>query len=977
MGRTSPRSREGRAAFVLSGMGERAVTVSDGMSSPISRLRFSLALFAAALAGLMLGVAAGAPALVERVAIGAIGAVERRFDVRLDARRVDWSWSGAVEAHDVRVRTGDGELLATLGRVAIDADVDVLARRVAVRAVRLADVSVAVALRADGTTNLDGILRGLAPTEGGGGPALPGSRLLAGLAPEVEVSGLRIVVDLAPAALPAGLRLPPRVGLAGGRLTARPVGEWADRPPLREALYAVSLTFDDLSLDPGHGVSVDVEGGLERGLAAVHVDFSRPVRMPLGRRLLSLGGLGWSSDTASFEVREVRLSQPIPDGPAREVPAAIAVARVAVSPLPAEAIVALVRAGRVDGLQASVVEALGAEAAVVVESPVVALAIGEDGRHSLDDLLPPSPTSAASPREAAPGRGEAPPTARAPFGAAVGAGVGHGMALADRVLASARAALSRVATRLPALRVVGGRLFLNLRGAPLSIGDVAVSLDAGPAARSMDASGRLDGDASGTLSLSVRQDADPSAARPVTLRLSAEGLAAPSFRADLGLPGGRVRVGPSSRVSLLALELSGGREEGGPIDARVRLDASGFDLELPGLSETPIAGFDADLGAHLAWDPAAGLLRIDELVARRGRVKVSGEVDVLDPRGTPKLKLSLSLAPVPVQKVFDAIPPELVPTLRGLRIRGELSWALGVTLDTARIEDIVIDSRPLLTGFAVDDLGEVVDFGRLRGALPYGIRLADGSPGTRFVGPTTGSWVPLARIARWLPQALMTTEDGTFEHHDGISTLAIRESIIENLKRGAFVRGASTITQQLVKNLWLGGEKHLSRKLQELFIAWRLSAEFSKDEIMALYLNTIEFGPGLYGIGDAAYHWFGKRPEELSLGECIFLASIIPSPRRYHSFFEAGAITPRWENYLKMLLGVMHKRGRITEEELAAVDLSRLRFRSSPDFGHDDDGPVFDTPPDREEPGAFGTDEDGPPPPAPADDWDGDLLHRP
>ena len=126
-----------------------------------------------------------------------------------------------------------------------------------------------------------------------------------------------------------------------------------------------------------------------------------------------------------------------------------------------------------------------------------------------------------------------------------------------------------------------------------------------------------------------------------------------------------------------------------------------------------------------------------------------------------------------------------------------------------------------------------------------------------------------------------------------VSTRAMLESIATNLQRGSFVRGASTLTQQLVKNLYLGSNKTISRKLQEIFIAWQIAQQLSKEEVMALYLNTIEFGPGIYGIGDAAWHWFGKRPIDLTLTEAIMLASIIPGPRRYYSFFLQGAVTPR------------------------------------------------------------------------------------
>jgi membrane peptidoglycan carboxypeptidase len=177
----------------------------------------------------------------------------------------------------------------------------------------------------------------------------------------------------------------------------------------------------------------------------------------------------------------------------------------------------------------------------------------------------------------------------------------------------------------------------------------------------------------------------------------------------------------------------------------------------------------------------------------------------------------------------------------------------------------------------------------------------------------------------------------------------MKESLVTNLDRGAFVRGASTITQQLVKNLYFGGDKTISRKLQEVFLAWQVAQQLSKDEVMALYLNTIEFGPGIYGIGDASWHWFGKRPIDLDLTEAIFLASIIPGPRRYYSFFEQGAVTPRWKGYLEALLKVMVDRKKITPDELLAAAPYEPLFRGHGGGYHDKPPVDFDAIPERAE----------------------------
>jgi membrane peptidoglycan carboxypeptidase len=123
----------------------------------------------------------------------------------------------------------------------------------------------------------------------------------------------------------------------------------------------------------------------------------------------------------------------------------------------------------------------------------------------------------------------------------------------------------------------------------------------------------------------------------------------------------------------------------------------------------------------------------------------------------------------------------------------------------------------------------------------------------------------------------------------------------------------------------------------------------SKDEVMALYLNTIEFGPGIYGIGDASWHWFGKRPIDLTLSESVFLASIIPGPRRYYTFFEQGHVTPRWASYVEMLMKVMVDRKKITPDELTASLPVDIRFRGAGGGYHDAAPADFDALPERDD----------------------------
>jgi hypothetical protein len=156
------------------------------------------------------------------------------------------------------------------------------------------------------------------------------------------------------------------------------------------------------------------------------------------------------------------------------------------------------------------------------------------------------------------------------------------------------------------------------------------------------------------------------------------------------------------------------------------------------------------------------------------------------------------------------------------------------------------------------------------------------SPGdeevTAIAGPGTPTWTPLAEIGPVMPMAVINMEDKGFPTHHGIIPAAIENSLREDVQKGRFVRGGSTITMQLAKNVFLRRSKTIGRKLQEVFLTMALESCLSKDQIMELYLNVVQFGRNLYGIGAAARTYFHKKPDELTPQEAFYLASILPRP---------------------------------------------------------------------------------------------------
>ena len=172
-------------------------------------------------------------------------------------------------------------------------------------------------------------------------------------------------------------------------------------------------------------------------------------------------------------------------------------------------------------------------------------------------------------------------------------------------------------------------------------------------------------------------------------------------------------------------------------------------------------------------------------------------------------------------------------------------------------------------------------------------------------------WVPLERVSATLRRAVLVAEDDKFFTHDGLDWDEIRISAQRNLRAHRIVRGGSTITQQLAKNLWLGSSRTPWRKFEELILAMRLERDLTKRRILELYLNTIEWGDGIYGVDAAARYWFGVGAGSLDANQSIRLAAVIINPRA----FSPATPNERIANRIKMIAERLRRRGAISEDQ--------------------------------------------------------------
>lgn len=171
-------------------------------------------------------------------------------------------------------------------------------------------------------------------------------------------------------------------------------------------------------------------------------------------------------------------------------------------------------------------------------------------------------------------------------------------------------------------------------------------------------------------------------------------------------------------------------------------------------------------------------------------------------------------------------------------------------------------------------------------------------------------WVPLKKVSPALVKAVLIAEDDKFWKHDGFDYEAIESAVQRNMKAGKFKFGASTITQQLVKNLYLSPSKNPVRKLKEAILTWRIEHSLSKRRILELYVNVAEWGDGIFGIEAAARHYYGTSASGLSASQASKLAAVLPNPIRYKPNGSSSYVRGR----SKRIYAIMLRRGVVVPE---------------------------------------------------------------
>ena len=275
----------------------------------------------------------------------------------------------------------------------------------------------------------------------------------------------------------------------------------------------------------------------------------------------------------------------------------------------------------------------------------------------------------------------------------------------------------------------------------------------------------------------------------------------------------------------------------------------------------------------------------------------------------------------PADDLFGSLPKGLFSNLEGIKTRGELAYHFLLDIDFAQLDSLRFESELKEKDFRIMEYG-ATPLSKMSEEFTY-TAYENGMPVRSFpIGPSWEHFTPLDSISPLLRMSVMQSEDGAFFYHKGFLPDAIREALIYDLQVKRFARGGSTITMQLVKNVFLNRNKNFARKLEEALIVWLIETErlTSKERMYEVYLNIAEWGPLIYGIREASAYYFNKRPSQLTTEESIFLASIIPKPKHFrNSFAENGQLKKNMEGYYKLIAGRLAQKGLISEIEADTI----------------------------------------------------------
>jgi len=350
-----------------------------------------------------------------------------------------------------------------------------------------------------------------------------------------------------------------------------------------------------------------------------------------------------------------------------------------------------------------------------------------------------------------------------------------------------------------------------------------------------------------------------------------------------------------------------------------------FTAENNGLAAGPVTLDSLTGTSKVLFDPRTASVTISTHLGLN-QFKIEDTLRYTETDQLPQLYTRLFVPPVGSKIFVHALPSSFLGPLEGLSWKGNLGYDLSLDVDFNLVDSLKLKGQVLKDHFSLISSG--VSFAKLDSVFYQPVY--DGMEVKRevLVGPPNPFFTKWETIPEYLKKAVLTNEDGAFLFHRGFNEEAFQGAFIENIKSKKFRRGASTISMQFVKNVYLNRKKTLARKFQELMITWLLenNRPVTKERMLEIYFNVIEWGPDVYGIGEAAPFYFKKKPAQLTLEESLYLAALVPSPKRFYKRFDGETLKPSIIETMSFIARKMEAYKHIPEGSVGTLNFSAFKL---------------------------------------------------
>ncbi len=351
---------------------------------------------------------------------------------------------------------------------------------------------------------------------------------------------------------------------------------------------------------------------------------------------------------------------------------------------------------------------------------------------------------------------------------------------------------------------------------------------------------------------------------------------------------------------------------------------AGLQFKHPAIAAIPITDVAFSVDLRGSYHRASRVLELPIATIHKDQVDVAvaGTMQLTPPR---RIDARITVPPVACQAALLAVPRQLIPALVGYQLAGSFALEIRGAIRSDDLAASTLESTGGLAGCTVVAAPRNSP-SKLTGAFSHRVEMAPHVFKDFVVGSGNPAFVEYDAIPDYVLSSLIETEDPSFMEREQFAAPGMARALLENLRTGSLRVGGSTIPMQVAKNLFLDGQRTLSRKLQELLLAWHIESTLPRYRILEIYLNIIEFGPGIYGLGDATRELFDKPVHELMPVDAAYFSAIIPRPRFSYQNFCTSQIDSATLTRMQRALTLLVNEGKLSVEDWRAATSTPVVF---------------------------------------------------